>query len=172
MSKVIEILLADGTEFKGELADCLRRLVDQVSPLATIETRNQFVGLLFEVFQQADWTPPGEDTSAMMRHEFLADFREGEHLFDVTFKFNESQVDGRSPRERGIIARADTPHFVAGRLANCLCMVDVVMILGFTERNDHFEKKVDIVPKTIGVMKQHLIGFEVTPRSDHADPES
>ncbi|KKK81375.1 hypothetical protein LCGC14_2814070, partial [marine sediment metagenome] len=166
MSKVIEILLADGTEFKGELADCLRRLVDQVSPLATIETRNQFVGLLFEVFQQADWTPPGEDTSAMMRHEFLADFREGEHLFDVTFKFNESQVDGRSPRERGIIARADSAHFVAGRLANCLCMVDVVMVLGLTGETtrksgvEYDEETLVLHPKTIGIMKQYLIGFE------------
>ncbi len=167
MSKVIELLLADGTEFKGELADCLRALTDQIAPMAPVQTKNQFVGLIFEVFQQADWTPPGEDTSAMMRHEFLADFREGERSFDVTFKFNESQVDGRSPRERGIIARADSEHFVAGRLTNCLCMGDAVLIMGFTESNDHTEKKVDIVPKTIGIMKQYLIGFEVTPRSDN-----
>ncbi len=163
MSKVIELLLADGTEFKGELADCLRALMDQMSPATPIETKNKFVGLLFEVFQQADWTPPGEDTSVMMRHEFLADFREGEHLFNVTFKFNESQVDGRSPRERGIIARADSEHFVAGRLTNCLCMGDAVMIQGLEE---NFQPEYTLVPKTIGIMKKWLVGFEVAPRQE------
>lgn len=163
MSKVIELLLADGTEFKGDLADCLRALIDQMHPTAPIETKNQFVGLLFEVFQQADWTPPGEDRSAMTTHQFLAEFREGERLFDVTFKFNESLVDGRSPQERGIIARADSEAFVAGRLTNCLLMGDAVLILGLEE---NFQPEYKLVPKTIGVMKKWLVGFEVTPKGD------
>lgn len=180
MSRVVEVLLSDGTEFKGDLNDALRRITDQFAPMSPLEVRTKFVALLYELFLQGGWCPPGS-SDLIVGHEHVADFREGERPFEIRFNFTDSHEDPRAPRDRYFIARADSLEYVSSRLTQALCERDAVLLLGYTlvrpmgneERKavgapvvPRRETMVYLEPMSMTVMKQGLINFEVRYRDD------
>jgi len=181
MSKAVEVLLPDGTEFKGDIAEAMARMCDQFSPTSSVESRNVFVTTTFELFQEAGWTAPGEDIeglAGLAGGELVLSLREGEHAFDVDFGIGDNRNTQLTSRTNKVIrVRAASAGEVALRVGRRLCELDGIVILGYrptfkTAGGIHISEEEDepfhVPPKhptdremCIFVLKQGLTGFEI-----------